>query len=352
MTIAERPPCIRICRGKHCRKFEDTHTILRNHLPNATETGCMGICKGPVVQVDARYFKKLHSEKHRQRLLQHLNLDHNAPLTEDWLSGIPDHIIHARHPRKAKKLSSSLRRAQLRLQHLIAGNRFTKQPLIVLEGPPGFGHINVIKALVKSLQPEQLHIRPLSSAHFQQPSLLTNSITHNGITIVHGSVLHPTWSQLGSDCTATSMQHWFDALRHAFHIIPIALFVSRKKQLRSLTKMDKRLGTTLTSEVPPKRVWEHQHFERLRAVLSYPTGLQQPIEWTLANGNHKAALLLTVLEQIIATKSDHCDSESDSSPTGTSTAFSKLNAASDTKDNSSSAESSSSTNPDTLVGAG
>ena len=44
-------------RGKHCRKFEDTHTILRNHLPNATETGCMGICKGPVVQVDARYFK-------------------------------------------------------------------------------------------------------------------------------------------------------------------------------------------------------------------------------------------------------------------------------------------------------
>ena len=79
------------------------------------------------------------------------------------------------------------------------------------------------------------------------------------------------------------MQHWFDALRHAFHIIPIALFMSRKKQLRSLTKMDKRLGTTLTSEVPSKRVWEHQHLERLRAV-SLPDGTaaahrMDPREW-------------------------------------------------------------------------
>ena len=27
MTIAERSPCIRICRGKHCRKFEDTYEL-------------------------------------------------------------------------------------------------------------------------------------------------------------------------------------------------------------------------------------------------------------------------------------------------------------------------------------
>ena len=354
MTFGERSPCIQICRGKYCRKFEEAYTTLRSLLPDATETGCFGICKGPVVKVNGRSFKKLHTEKRRACLLQHLKQDHNAFTATDWLGQTPEHIIHAHKPLKQKHRSKNIGRAQNRLQHLIAGNHFAKQPLIILEGPPGFGQNTIIKLLLKSLMPEQLQIRPLRTSFLQRPSLLLDSLDPNVLTILQGSVFHPSWPLLGSDGTGASLQHCFDSLHHAFHITPIALFVSRKKQRSSLTKMDKRLGTALSSQMPSKHVWDRQHLERLRALLSNPAGLNHhPVEWTLANGNHKAALKLTVLERIIASitaERTHCESESVSSPTGTSTAFSKLNAASETNDNSSSAESSSSVDPDSLVG--
>ena len=49
MAIAEQPQSIQICRGKHCRKFEAAHLLIRGQLPDATESPCFGICKGPVV---------------------------------------------------------------------------------------------------------------------------------------------------------------------------------------------------------------------------------------------------------------------------------------------------------------
>ena len=297
---------------------------------------------------------KLRSRKHRKRLFKHLSIQH-ADSAEEWLEHTPRHIIDAHKPLKQKNLSKNIKRAQIRLQHLVAGNHFTKLPFIFLEGPPGFGQNTVINMLFKSLLPEQLQIRPLSVSLFQRPSVLIDSIDPSVLTVVHGSVLHPNWPLLSNECSATAMQRWFDSLGHVFNLTPIALFVSRKKQLRTLTKMDKKLGTARTKQVPTRQEWDRQHLERLRALISHPTRLDpHSIEWTLANGNHKAALKLSVLERIIASiesKATHCDSESVSSPTGTSTALSRRNAASDTNDKSSSVESSASADPSSLVGA-